>query len=251
MQGAGHRTWQGDGAASPLRRRAYAQAQRHSRRVRFFKRAIPLGSAIAVVVVAAAALFNPFRQVEGLTLGPVSLSGTHVTMESPRLTGFRKDSQPYEVTASAAMQDVRQPNLVELKDLKARVVMDDKGGTARLEAISGLFDTQKEQLELRQSVRVRTDNGQDVRLQSASVDFKAGTVVSRDPVTVSLGNGIIEANGIEVLDNGKVMTFTGRVRSTFEPADGSTTTSQGGAPTATGSASVEPASQSGATSVRP
>jgi len=185
----------------------------------FFKRAIPLGAILGVLAVGFFAFFNPFRQVPGVTVGPVSVSGTQVTMERPRLTGFRNDSRPYEVTASSALQDVRKPNLVELKDLKARIVTDDKGSSARLEAVSGLLDTQKEQLQLRQAVRVRTDGGQDVRLRSAFVDFKAGTVVSKEPVTVTLPNGVIEANGLEVADNGKVMHFKGRVRTTFHASE--------------------------------
>ena len=42
-------------------------------------------------------------------------------------------------------------------------------------------------------------------------------MVSNEPVTVSFGNGIIEADGLEVTDNGKVMHFKGRVRTVFEP----------------------------------
>lgn len=209
--------WQ---AAPAARSRAFARARNHSRWVRFFKRAIPVGAVVGIAAVIAATWLNPFRQVEGLTLGPVAVSGTHVTMESPRLTGFRNDSRPYEVTATSARQDVRKPNLVELSDLKARIVTDDRGSAARLEAVTGILDTQKEQLQLQRDVRVTTDGGHDVRLTSAFVDFKAGTVVSDEPVTVSLGNGVIQATGLEVKDNGKVLHFRGRVSTVFDgPAD--------------------------------
>jgi len=205
---------------SAVRTRAFARARSHSRWVRFFKRAIPVGALVGIAGIVFATWFDPFGEVEGLTLGPVTVSGSHVTMESPRLTGFRNDSRPYEVTASSARQDVRKPNLVELSDLKARIVTDDQGNAARLEAVSGILDTQKEQMELRRDVRVRTDGGQDVRLTSAFVDFKAGTVVSNEPVTVSLGNGVIRAAGLEVTDNGKVLHFRGRVSTVFDgPAE--------------------------------
>jgi lipopolysaccharide export system protein LptC len=209
----------GDSSASrpSARSRAFSRARRHSRWVRFAKIAIPLGAVLAMVVVGLVAYFDPFRDIKGLTLGPISVSGTNVTMESPKLTGFRNDNRPYEVTASAATQDVRNPNFVELKDLRARIVTDDKGSVARLEAAIGILDTQKEQMNLRQDVRVRTDAGQEVKLRSAFVDFKTGSVTSDEPVVVSLGNGIIEATGLEVIDNGKSMHFKGRVRTTFEP----------------------------------
>jgi lipopolysaccharide export system protein LptC len=201
---------------SKARSRAFVQARRHSRWVRFYKLAIPVGAVVGVVGVTFIAFFDPFRKVEGLTLGPVSVSGTQVTMEAPKLTGFRNDSRPYEVTATAAVQDVRKPNLVELKNMKARIVTDDQGGAAHLEAMVGVLNTKTERMELRHHVKVRTDSGQEALLQSASVNFKAGTVVSKEPVTVSLGNGVIRATGLEVTDNGKVLHFKGRVQTVFE-----------------------------------
>jgi lipopolysaccharide export system protein LptC len=206
--------------------------------VRFYKRAIPLGAVLGIFVIGLIAVLDPFRHVEGLTMGPVSVSGSQVTMESPRLTGFKNDSRPYEVTASAATQDVRKPNLVELKDIRARIVTDDQGSAARLEAAIGILDTQKEQMDLRGKVRVRTDGGQEVELRSASVDFKAGTVVSTEPVTVSLGSGLIRAEGLEVQENGKVLHFKGRVQTVFEGSIEPAATSSSSP--ATGSATPPP-----------
>lgn len=239
----------GDGPASVAgaRSRDFSKAQRHSRLVRFAKVAIPLGALIAMAGIGAVAYLDPFRKIQGLSVGPISVSGTNVTMESPKLTGFRNDNRPYEVTASAATQDVKNPNLVELKDLRARLVTDDKGSTARLEAAVGILNTQKEQMNLRQEVRVHTDGGQKVQLRSAFVDFKAGTVVSKEPVTVTLPNGLIEAMGLEVSDNGKVMHFKGRVSTTFNAANAAAPDAPAPAPAGTGSTSL-PAQP---TSVRP
>jgi lipopolysaccharide export system protein LptC len=213
-QGAGAR--ERVAVARDPRARAYAQARRHSARVRFYKRVIPLGIAAGVALVLLFAFVGPAERLAGLSLGPISFSGTKITMESPRLTGFHKDSRAYEVTATSATQDVRKPHIVELNVMKARLVVDDQGTAAHLEAATGVFDTQREHLELRQEVRVTTDSGQEARLKSASIDFKAGTVVSREPVTVKLTNGTVEADGLEIGDNGKVITFAGRVRTVFE-----------------------------------
>ena len=207
-----------DGLAikSVQRSRGFASARRHTRFVKFAKLAIPLGSVLAITLVSLYAYYDPFRNIPGLTIGKIGVSGTQVTMESPKLNGFRNDSRPYEVTASAATQDILKPNFVELKDLRARIVTDDKGSAARLEAAFGVLNTEKEQMNLRQDVRVRTDAGQEVKMLSAFIDFKTGSVVSDEPVTVSLGNGVIEATGLDVTDNGKAMHFRGRVRAVFE-----------------------------------
>jgi lipopolysaccharide export system protein LptC len=102
--------------------------------------------------------------------------------------------------------------------MRAKMAIDEKGTMARLEAAAGVFDTQKEQLELRQSVTVTTDDGQEARLRSAFVDFKAGTVVSKERVGVKMTSGTIDADGIEVSDGGKAISFIGRVNAVFDKA---------------------------------
>ena len=147
---------------SACRRRAVArlcQARRHSRCVRFFKLRHPArrgprrrrdGASTPISI--------PFRNIEGLTIGPVSVSGTHVTMESPRLTGFRNDSRPYEVTASARPAGRPQAELRRAQGSAApassRTTRAAPRDSRRLPAFS---TPQKEQMDLRQDVRVRTD----------------------------------------------------------------------------------------------
>lgn len=198
-------------SAPRLRSRAYAHARRHTRVVRLLKWAIPTGAALGVAGVVGWAVIDPFQRLAGLSLGPVSVSGTQVTMENPKLSGFRSRSGAYEVTASTATQDLRNPGRVELNELRARVATDASGGVARLEADTGVLDTQKERLDLRRNVRVSTDKGQEAHLHSASIDLKTGTVLSEEPVSVALENATIEAKGVEVLDGGRVIHFKGRV----------------------------------------
>jgi lipopolysaccharide export system protein LptC len=239
----------GSASVSAERSRAFSKARRHSRWVRFAKIAIPLGSVIGMAGVVLVAYLDPFRKIENLTFGSIGVSGTNVTMESPKLTGFKNDNRPYEVTASAATQDVRKPNLVQLKDMRARIVTDDKGSIARLVAATGVLDTQKNFMRLRKDIVVTTDAGQEVKLNSAAVNFKAGTVVSSEPVTVSFGGGVIEAEGLKVTDNGKVMSFNGRVRTVIQPSSDSTPSAPGSASTGSPASSTAPAAQT--TSVRP
>lgn len=211
------------------RGRAYDAARRHSARVRLLKILIPIGSAVAAGLVVAVTVYNPFGKLAGLTMGSMSISGTKVAMEGPRLTGFRsKDARPYEVTAIAAYQDIRKPNVIELKDMQARLTVDASGGNARLVSKMGVFDTTKEHLELSQDIRITTEKGDEVLMRSASVDFKAGTVLSTEPVKITTAQGVIEAEGVQVSENGRTISFTGRVRAQF---DRSVT----GAPASTGS----------------
>ncbi|WP_133770834.1 LPS export ABC transporter periplasmic protein LptC [Enterovirga rhinocerotis] len=203
------------GLPAPRRSRTFAAARRHSRFVRFLKFVIPVGSLIAVAAVAAVSLFNPLGRIPGLTVGPISFSGSKIAMEAPRLTGFRKDNKPYEVTAQVAYQDIRKPNVIELKDMKAKLAVDSSGGIANLVAKTGIFDTGKEHLDLKDDIKIWTAKGETVLLKTASVDFKTGSGVSRDPVQIDTPTLSLQADGMEIAENGQRITFTGRVRTTL------------------------------------
>ncbi len=198
----------------------YAAAQRHTRRVRFLRRAIPFGSILVVAAVVFIAVFDPFRSVPaGLSIGAFKLNGSKITMELPRLTGFRQDMRPYEVTAETAVQDVRNPTVLDMTAMRAKIGMEQKQ-TATLEAATGVYDSQKEILDLKRDVRVVAE-GYDVRMKAARVDMKAGTVVTDEPVRVVMSGGSIDADAMQIMDNGKRIVFIGRVRTHLRAADDS------------------------------
>lgn len=203
------------GGGDLRRSRAHARAHRHSARVRTLRRVLPVIAGGAVLALGAW-LFNPFGTVlPGVSVGPVSLSGSKVRMENPRLSGFRKGDRGYEVTATAALQDMRKPSLIELEAMRGHIATDDHGGVARLEAAAGLFDTTREALELKRDIRIWTDRGEEARLQSAAIDFKAGSVRSQEAVTVMVPSGQVAADGLDVVENGRVISFIGNVHAVF------------------------------------
>jgi len=198
---------------------AYRAALRHSRWVRFFKWLIPVGSGLATLAILLVMIFDPFRKLPpGLDIAAVGLNGSKIVMEAPRLQGYRSDGRPFQVNAKAAAQDIKTPNIIELTDIDAQIALGEDG-QARMQSPEGLLDSQKETLDLRQSVRVQTDTGYDVRLRSASIAFKAGHVRSDEPVSVTMRDGSIDADSLEIVEGGKQMIFSGRVRSVLTPRD--------------------------------
>lgn len=198
-------------AVAAARTRAHARAYRHSGRVRTMRRLIPVvaGGAVALLL---GYLFNPFAaQLPGVSVGPVTLAGSKVRMENPRLSGFRQGTRGYEVTADAALQDVRKPSQIELQQMRGHLATDDQGGIARLSATSGLFDTAREALDLKDDIRIWTDKGEEARLRSAAVAFKTGSISSQEPVTVSSARANVKADTLDVVENGKRISFVGNV----------------------------------------
>lgn len=208
-----------EAARRDARARDYAHALRHSRRVRFLRRAIPIGAGLSVALLVAVTWFNPFARYGGLSLGPISVSGTRVVMDAPRLRGFQDETRPYEVTADEASQDIREPHLIDLRELRARITLDDAGNTARVEAAEGRFDTQAEELILSRDVRVVSSDGYTIDLRSAEIDFRSGEVTSSEPVQVHFRDGTIAARGLRVREGGAVITFEGRVESIIAAPD--------------------------------
>ncbi|MEI5667478.1 lipopolysaccharide-assembly, LptC-related protein [Bosea sp. CCNWLW174] len=200
-----------------MRQSAFRAARRHSALVRLLRRLIPIGAIVAVVGLIIVPFLNPLRHAGNFSLGGISLSGGKVVMETPKLAGYRKDNSPYEVTAESALQDVRNPTQIELVQMVARVLMKSEGWI-NINARSGLFDQTKEKLKLIDDVKIRTDSGYDVRMHTADVDFKAGTVNSREPVKVNLGTTTVDADTLDVKDNGALITFEGRVHVLIENA---------------------------------
>jgi lipopolysaccharide export system protein LptC len=199
----------------PIRRRAFAAAERHSRLVRFMRIATPTAALLAVATLIFFAVFDPFRrEIGGLTVGELSVDGSKIVMSHPRLTGARKDGRAYVVNAAKAIQDVAHPTTVELREIDGDVAMADDS-RMRISAAVGFYDNVRQFLRLTQDVHLRSPS-YDVTLAAADIDFKSGVYRSDQPVTVVTGTGAtIHADSAEARDNGAELTFVGHVRSTF------------------------------------
>jgi lipopolysaccharide export system protein LptC len=193
--------------------RVFRAAARHSRFVRWMRRAVPAGIALVAAVIVIATFFNPFRLIGAfpIDIGKVSLSGTKITMEAPRLAGFTNDARPYELTARAAAQDMTKPEILELKGIDAKVELKD-GQRVKIKAINGLYNTKSEVLKLRDEIVLTTTSGYEGRLSEATVETGTGRIVSDSPVEMKLLNGgRLNANHLEVVDNGASVQFSGGV----------------------------------------
>ena len=210
--------------------RVFRAAARHSRFVRFLRNAIPAGILAIVVIIIVATFFNPYRLIAAFPIDPgkISLSGTKIVMELPRLNGFTTDSRPYELTARAAAQDLTKPEILELKDIDAVVELKD-GQRVTIKSINGIYDTKGELLKLNDHIVLNSTSGYEGHLSEATVNVGNGNIVSESPVEVKLPDGLLNANRLEVKENGAVILFGGGVEMTLTP-DSSQSSLQKSAP---------------------
>jgi lipopolysaccharide export system protein LptC len=191
----------------------FAIAARHSRMVRVLRIAVPAAVLLAMAGVVAVSIFNPFRMLLPklpVDMGNLVVSGTKITMESPHLAGFSTDRRPYELWAKAATQDLTDPDHVELKTLRAKVLMEDRS-TVTLDARTGRFDSKQQILDLRQDIFLQSSTGYEAKLSQAQLDINKGMVTSEEHVDVKLLNGTLAADRLRIINSGEVVRFEGNV----------------------------------------
>jgi lipopolysaccharide export system protein LptC len=200
--------------------RAFRAARRHSRVVRILRVAIPLAVVLGFTGIFLIVYFNPLRILAKLPIdvGNLVVSGTKITMEQPRLSGFTGDARAYELSADAAKQDLTKPDLIELRNIHAKVQMQDKS-TVEVSATAGIYDSKGETLKLDQNIVLSSSTGYRGRLSQATIDIRKGHVLSEQPVEVELLQGKLNANRLEIVDSGDLVRFDGGVKMTLMLGD--------------------------------
>jgi lipopolysaccharide export system protein LptC len=191
----------------------FAIAARHSRVVRALRVAVPAAVILSMAAIVLTSIFNPFRLL--LPKLPVDMdnlvvSGTKITMESPHMSGYTPDRRPYEVWAKTATQDVTDPDHVDLKTLRAKVLMEDQS-TVTLDALNGLMDTKQQLLDLHKDIYLQTSTGYEAWLSQAFVDMGKGSVTSDEHVDVKWADGRLSADKLKITGGGEVVRFDGHV----------------------------------------
>ncbi len=200
------------------RRDAFDTASRHSSHVRWAKRGIVIICVLAILVLTAIAWFDPFgRLPKSFSTAGASLNGSRITMEKPRLNGYREDGRPYDLRAASGVQDVKTPHIIELSEITAKFDTAEQS-TVHLTAPSGIYDSSHDTMTLLGDIRISNDTGYDIRLKEANVNFKAGTVTSDKPFTVVMPGGAVAANRLLITENGKKISFLDGVETTLTPA---------------------------------
>src|SRR3982074_3429293 len=191
----------------------FAMAARHSRMVRVLRVAVPAAVVLSMAAIVFTSVYNPFRMLLPklpVDIGNLVVSGTKVTMETPHMAGYTPDQRPYEVWAKTATQDLTDPDHVDLRTLRAKVLMEDRS-TVTLHALTGPFDTRQQLLDPHKDIFLQTSTGYESRLSQAFVDMGKGTVTSEEHVDVKLLNGTLTADKLRITGGGEVVRFEGNV----------------------------------------
>lgn len=213
------------------RRDAVPAAKRHSARVARFRRAIQW--LVAVIVGGSAAVIG----VQSLGSLPVDLrfariglKGSRITIETPRLVGYRQDGRPYELRARIGVQDLATPDVFELEGVDVRVETGPNDAVL-LSSASAVYNAKTDRADLDGGVHIYDNKAFDLRLSRAEMNLKAGALTSDRPATLLLGKVTITADGAEFTQADRRVSFAGHVHTLIKgeedgPAEAPADTSQ-------------------------
>ena len=187
-------------------------AARHSRRVRLLRWALPLAITLILGRTMLVSWLDPLKVLVRLPIdsGKLVVSGTRITMQSPKLSGYTRDQRWYELNAKGATQDVTKPDLIDLDEVRAKIETVDKS-TTFLSSKNGLYNRKSSILTLNNDVIVKSTSGYEIHLSEAVVDTTKGEVVSNKPVAVFTQDATLNADRLEIENSGDVVNFIGNV----------------------------------------
>ena len=207
------------GSIGAPRENAFPAALRHTTRVARLRRVTFWGSGLIVGLVAIVIAFQTLRFLPlDLRFAHIGLKGTRITIEAPKLVGYRQDGRPYELRAKLGIQDMAKPDLFELEGMEVRLETGAES-TVLLDAGNGLYNSKKDKADLTQNVRIHDNKNFDLRLESAVMDFKASILTSDHRALLKLNGGEVTAKSVEFVQAERRATFIGDVHSVLYGED--------------------------------
>lgn len=175
---------------------------------------------VLIVAVAANVLIQSLFSGDREPVDRAAAVGNGERIINPRFTGRDASGRPYILTAESAVR--RMAGLGNLTDLESPRIDYDLllGGDRQPDASEvlsrmGVYDDRTHILRMTDTVRFSTRSGYHFYTEGASIDLNRAIVFGDEPVEGSAPWGGIQANGFELHEDGRRLSFTGGVVTRF------------------------------------
>ena len=172
-----------------------------------------LGLGFVVAFLYQAGLFGALMPREQAP--PAAPRSDQITATQSTVTGMDREKQPYEVTAKRGWQDEATPELVHLERPEGRF-QRGAGAQYTITSETGLYDTRVKRLELSGNVLLEQKDRFKARMDKARVVVEEKSLLSESPVAVTFGSGTVNANGMQITDDGARILFLNGVKARFD-----------------------------------
>ncbi len=195
---------------------AYSAALFHSVRVKRLKILLPVAAVIISLIFIAVSVIRAYLP-ESIKIEGAKIEDGKIVMARPAIAGRNSDGINYSMVAEKALQDIRNPNLITLKSIKAAMPVNSDV-IAHVLAQSADFDRSADTLSMHEPFTITMDNGVHAEFQGADLDIKAGKLITNQPVAIQKGAASVVAQSLKMTDKGSVIEFDGQVRMHIDPS---------------------------------
>ena len=195
---------------------AYRLATRHSRRVRLLKIALPAAALVIGAIFAAVSIVRTYIP-DNLQVESATIEDGKIVMRNPAIAGRNDDGISYSMKAERALQDMKQPDVITLENITAKMPVNENT-TAEVLAETGVYDRGKNLLDMTAPFTISLNSGLEAAFSSAHLDINGGSMSTQEPVSIRSREASIVAQSLRMTDKGRVVTFEGKVVVDVDPA---------------------------------
>ena len=196
----------------------------HDRLVRLGARGLPLliGALLAVMILAP---LSPRGEISFLLdRNKVAVVQDRLKVVSAMYRGQDNDGRNFSVTAGNAVQHSARDDVVQMRDVTARVMLDN--GPAILTANAGGYNFARQTIAVDGPVKFQTSDGYRMVTEGSDIDINTKRMVSRGRVEGRIPAGTFTADKISADLEQRTVTLVGNARLRMEPGKMKSSTSQ-------------------------
>ena len=177
-----------------------------------------VGVGFILVFLGQAGLFRSLFPQQAEAPQPV-VEPDRITAGSSTVNGIDEQKQPYEVTAKRGWQDGDTPNLVHLEE-PVGLFRRASGTKYTITGSNGLYDTKVKSLNLDGNVKLEQEGRFTARMDKAQIEVKDKKLTADTPVAAQFSSGTVDANGMQITDDGARILFLNGVKARFTAPEG-------------------------------
>ncbi|MGI9373691.1 MAG: LPS export ABC transporter periplasmic protein LptC [Hyphomicrobiales bacterium] len=136
-------------------------------------------------------------------------------------SGFDGEKDPYTINADSAQQDAQNPAKTHLDTVRGRLHTSSKNELLHMKSDKGLYNSNTKLLDLEGNVEIVSSDNYVAYMPTAQIDVNAKRLASDDPIHVIFDQGTIDADAVEMWDNGNTILFKNGVKMRIDPRSGS------------------------------
>ncbi|MEM9500654.1 MAG: LPS export ABC transporter periplasmic protein LptC [Pseudomonadota bacterium] len=189
----------------------------HDKLIGFLARTLPM----AVGIMAALMIITPLSPRGEVSFlldrNRVAMINERLSVDNAMYRGRDDESRPFSITAGEAVQRSSTEGIVRMEDLIAQLLLSD--GPARLSAIGGSYDLDKEVIAVDGPVRLNAADGYTMSARGVSIDLKTRTMRGDEGVEGEIPAGTFSGDVLSANLSERIIVLEGNAKLNMVPGE--------------------------------